>query len=56
MGTECTPTCRAASAAADAPLPPQRDVTRRYLGKYEGQFLNGCMDGSGVYLWAEGDV
>jgi hypothetical protein len=28
----------------------------RYLGKYEGQFLNGCMDGSGVYLWAEGDV
>jgi hypothetical protein len=28
----------------------------RYLGKYEGQFLNGYMDGSGVYLWAEGDV
>ena len=28
----------------------------RYLGKYEGQFLDGCMDGSGVYLWAEGDV
>lgn len=28
----------------------------RYLGKYEGQFLNGFMDGSGVYVWAEGDV
>jgi hypothetical protein len=28
----------------------------RYIGKYEGQFLNGCMDGSGVYMWAEGDV
>ena len=35
-------------------LPPP--YASRYLGKYEGQFLNGCMDGSGVYVWAEGDV
>jgi hypothetical protein len=40
--------------AAPPPLPPPH--ASRYLGKYEGQFLNGCMDGSGVYVWAEGDV
>jgi hypothetical protein len=48
QGSKCG--CRRADASA------LRDAACRYLGKYEGQFLNGCMDGSGVYLWAEGDV
>ncbi len=55
-GTEFTPTYKAASTAADMPQRHPRLMPIRYLGKYEGQFLNGCMDGSGVYMWAEGDV
>jgi hypothetical protein len=42
--------------ALPLPLRCQPPDAGRYLGKYEGQFLNGYMDGSGVYLWAEGDV
>ena len=38
------------------PHPRRHPAENHFVGKFEGQFLQGDMDGLGQYVWPEGDT